>query len=155
MDIERFVRIMKKYSEYNTWLFVVLLMWSMSFLAGFASAADPLIDDNSTEAPKVQNEEQIIPPGKMAQVKKPVTCTQDDYNEVKENMRKSHGEIGLVRYYADQGTGVEILANPTTGTITILEYLPNGLTCFVSTGTRLEFNTEWYSSETNAIQTTY
>lgn len=154
---------MNKHSEYN-WLFVVLLIWSMSFLAGFASAADPLIDEyTSTEEPKVlpqepdEKQEQIIPPGKMAQVMKPVTCTQDEYSDVKENMRKSHGEVGMARYYADQGTGVEILANPMAGTITILEYLPNGLTCIISTGKRLEVNSEWLRdpTEANTIQTTY
>ena len=54
---------------------------------------------------------------------KPVTCTADPYSKVKQNFLESHGEVGFMRYLGDSGTGVEIIGNPDTGTITILEFI--------------------------------
>ena len=85
-----------------------------------------------------------VPEEKLPQVfeaQKPVTCTSDPYDEVKQNFLKSHGEVGLMRYIGDVGTGIEIIGNVDTGTITILEFIPSTkATCFISMGRRLEIN---------------
>ena len=71
--------------------------------------------------PKDLPEEETRP--QVFEAQKPVTCTSDPYDKVKQNFLKSHGEVGLMRYMGDVGTGVEIIGNVDTGTITILEFI--------------------------------
>jgi len=104
----------------------VLLTWTMLLLYNVA-IAEPT--DQTPPKPTVFMSE------------KPVTCTTDSYDMVKKNFAESHGEIGLMRYAGDEKTGVEIIGNTDTGTITILEFIPtNGWTCFISMGKGLEVN---------------
>ena len=87
---------------------------------------------------------------------KPVTCTTDPYSEVKQNFLESHGEVGLMRYLGDNGTGVEIIGNPDTGTITILEFIPTTkATCFISMGKRLEVNSLIFEQKESGITTKF
>ena len=104
----------------------VLLTWTMLLLYNVAIA---------------EPKDQTPPTPTVFQSHKPVTCTTDSYDMVKKNFAESHGEIGLMRYAGDEETGVEILGNTNTGTITILEFIPsNGWTCFISMGKGLEVN---------------
>lgn len=87
---------------------------------------------------------------------KPVTCTADPYSKVKQNFLESHGEVGLMRYLGDNGTGVEIIGNPDTGTITILEFIPSTkATCFISMGKRLEINSLIFEQKESGISTKF
>ena len=97
------------------------------------------------------------PPTKQVfQSMKPVTCTSDSYDVVKKNFADSHGEVGLMRYYGDEKTGVEIIGNTNTGSITILEYLPtNKWTCFISMGKGLEINSLIFEQTKKGIETNY
>ena len=93
------------------------------------------------DPPEVQEEQERKK--SVFQSYKPVTCTTDPYDEVKANFLESHGEVGLMRYFGDNDsgdkTGVEIIGNPDTGTITILEFIPStSSTCFISMGKGLE-----------------
>ena len=121
-DTERFERIMKRHLVSNVW-YSIILIWSLSFLAGFA-----------------YGEEQD---GMMQELQKPVTCTTDSYQKVKNFLKTQHGEVGMFRYTTDVPSGVEIFINPTTGSSTILEYLPDngtGITCIISEGKGAEIN---------------
>ena len=85
---------------------------------------------------------------------KPVTCTTDSYDEVKQNFLESHGEVGFMRYISDSKTAVEIIGNVDTGTITILEFIPsNKYTCFISVGKGLEVNSNIFDKAKQAIET--
>ena len=85
---------------------------------------------------------------------KPVTCTTDEYDVVKQNFLESHGEVGFMRYISDSKTGVEILGNPDTGTISILEFIPsNKYTCFISVGRGLEINSNIFEKAVRGIET--
>jgi len=85
---------------------------------------------------------------------KPVTCTTDEYDVVKQNFLQSHGEVGFMRYISDSKTGVEILGNPDTGTISILEFIPsNKYTCFISVGKGLEVNSMVFDKVKQGIET--
>ena len=85
---------------------------------------------------------------------KPVTCTTDEYDVVKQNFLESHGEVGFMRYISDSKTGVEILGNPDTGTISILEFIPsNKYTCFISVGKGLEVNSMVFDKVKQGIET--
>ena len=85
---------------------------------------------------------------------KPVTCTTDEYDVVKQNFLESHGEVGFMRYISDSKTGVEIIGNPDTGTISILEFIPsNKYTCFISVGKGLEVNSMVFDKVRQGIET--
>lgn len=87
---------------------------------------------------------------------KPVTCTTDEYDVVKQNFLESHGEVGFMRYVSDRKTAVEIIGNPNTGTITILEFIPsNEYTCFISVGKSLEVNSNVFDKAQQGIQTSF
>ena len=61
-----------------------------------------------------------------------------------------------MRYYGDEKTGVEIIGNTNTGSITILEYLPtNKWTCFISMGKGLEINSLIFEQTKKGIETNY
>ena len=85
---------------------------------------------------------------------KPVTCTTDPYDVVKQNFLESHGEVGFMRYISDSKTGVEIIGNPDTGTISILEFIPsNKYTCFISVGKELQVNSNIFEQVKRGIET--
>ena len=96
-------------------------------------------------------------PPQVFQSEKPVTCTTDSYDEVKQNFLESHGEVGFMRYISDRKTAVEIIGNPDTGTITILEFIPsNEYTCFISVGKGLEVNSLIFEQPTKTgVQTSF
>ena len=95
-------------------------------------------------------------PPQVFQSEKPVTCTTDSYDEVKQNFLKSHGEVGFMRYISDSKTGVEIIGNVNTGSITILEFVPsNEYTCFISMGKGLEVNSLVFEQPTKGVQTSF
>jgi len=117
----------------NTKIFLsgCVVVWSLTFMAGLAFG-EPKQDDNS-------------PTGEMFGLEKPVSCTTDDYDEIKKKLQKSHGEVGVVRFISADGTVVEVLANPSTGTSTVLEFLANReVTCIISTGGGAEYNTNLF-----------
>ena len=97
------------------------------------------------------------PPTKQVfQSMKPVTCTSDSYDVVKKNFADSHGEVGFMRYYSDSKTAIEVIGNTTTGSVTILEYLPaNKWTCFISMGKGLEINSLIFEQTKKGIETNY
>ena len=95
-------------------------------------------------------------PPQVFQSEKPVTCTTDSYDEVKQNFLESHGEVGFMRYISDRKTAVEIIGNPDTGTITILEFIPsNEYTCFISVGKSLEVNSNVFDKAKQGIETSF
>lgn len=123
-------------------VYTLLLIWSVSFLAGFASAE-----------PKDRVPEQVP---RIVEMGKPVTCTTDPYDVVKQNFQDSHREVGFMRWASDRGTAVEIIGNPDRGTVTVLEFIPeNGITCFISIGTGLEINSLLFSKKESGIRTSY
>lgn len=125
-------------------VYTLLLIWSVSFLAGFASA-------EPKDLPEVEPSERSV-----FQSSKNVTCTTDPYDVVKKNFQQSHGEIGMMRYVSDIQTGIEVIGNVDTGTITILEFIPpNKITCFISMGKGLEINSLLFSKKENGIRTSY
>jgi hypothetical protein len=90
------------------------------------------------------------------QSQKPVICTNDPYDKVKQNFLQSHGEVGLMRYMDDTGTGVEVIGNVDTGTITILEFIPSiKATCFISMGKGLEINSNIFRKANKGIPTKF
>ena len=112
----------------------------------FSSAAFAEPNDHNTPDPEMQP--------KVFRSDKPVTCTTDSYDEVKQNFLESHGEVGFMRYISDRKTGIEIISNPDTGTITILEFIPsNKYTCFISVGRGLEVNSNIFDKAKQGIQT--
>jgi len=118
-------------------VYAIMLLWSVSFLAGFASAEPK---DLPKEEPKVEKEAPAETP-RIVEMGKPITCTTDPYDVVKQNFQDSHKEVGFMRWVSDRQTAVEVIGNPNKGTVTILEFVPqNGLTCFISIGTGLEVN---------------
>ena len=130
-------------------VYVIMLIWSVSFLAGFASA-----EPGDVRPGPVEPEGQPMP--RVFEAQKPVTCTTDTYDVVKQNFFKSHGEEGLMRWVGDQQTGVEVIGNITTGTITILEYLQsNKSTCFISLGKGLEVNSLILKKAEKGIEASY
>ena len=85
---------------------------------------------------------------------KPVTCTTDSYDEVKQNFLESHGEVGFMRFISDSRTAVEVIGNVDTGTVSILEFIPsNKYTCFISVGRGLEVNSNIFDKAKQGIQT--
>mgnify|MGYP003684026601 FL=1 len=85
---------------------------------------------------------------------KPVTCTTDPYDVVKQNFLESHGEVGFMRYISDSKTGVEIIGNVNTGSISILEFIPsNKYTCFISVGKELQVNSNIFDKVKEGIET--
>lgn len=126
----------------------LILMWSATFLSSVALAAPE--DYVAPESPEVQTLPQVF------QSAKPVTCTTDTYDEVKKNFLESHGEVGLMRFISDSKTGVEVIGNVDTGTITILEFIPsNKYTCFISVGRKLEVNSNIFEKAKQGIRTSY
>ena len=123
------------------------LTLSVLLFSGSALAAP---EDYNTPDPE-------IPQPEMPQVfrsDKPVTCTTDSYDEVKQNFLESHGEVGFMRYISDSKTAVEIIGNVDTGTITILEFIPsNKYTCFISVGKGLEVNSNIFDKAKQGIET--
>jgi hypothetical protein len=104
--------------------------------------------------PKDLPEEETRP--QVFQSQKPVTCTDDPYDKVKQNFLQSHGEVGLMRYIGDSGTGVEVIGNVDTGTITILEFIPSSkVTCFISMGQRLEINSNIFQKANKGTPTKF
>ena len=123
-------------------VYTLLLIWSVSFLAGFAYGE-----------PKDRVPEQLP---RIVEMGKPVTCTTDPYDVVKQNFQDSHREVGFMRWASDRGTAVEIIGNPDRGTVTVLEFVPeNGITCFISIGTGLEINSLLFSKKESGIRTSY
>ena len=117
-------------------VYAIMLLWSVSFLAGFASAEPK----DRWDEPKVEKEAPAETP-RIVEMGKPVTCTTDPYEVVKQNFQDSHKEVGFMRWVSDRGTAVEVIGNPSKGTVTVLEFIPqNGVTCFISIGTGLEVN---------------
>ena len=93
-------------------------------------------------------------PPRIFKSSKPVNCTTDSYDVIKNNFVKSHGEVGFMRFLSDEGTGIEIIGNPTTGTVTILEFIPSKqYTCFISTGKGLEVNSLIFEQVKKGIET--
>ena len=130
-------------------VYLIMLIWSVSFLAGFASA-----EPGDIRPGPIEPEGQQMP--RVFESQKPVTCTTDTYDVVKQNFFKSHGEEGLLRWVGDQQTAVEVIGNIETGTITILEYLPsNKATCFISMGKGLEINSLLFKKAETGIRTSY
>ena len=85
---------------------------------------------------------------------KPVTCTTDSYDEVKQNFLESHGEVGFMRFISDSRTAVEVIGNVDTGTVSILEFIPsNEYTCFISVGKGLEVNSNIFDKAKQGIET--
>lgn len=119
-DIERFERIMKRFSKYDI-CYLIALIWSISFLAGFAHAQE----------------------GQMLDYKKAVSCTTDEYQKVKNFLKTQHGELPMFRYITSIPSGVELFVNPVKGTSSILEYIPDeGLTCIISEGKDTQINSK-------------
>jgi hypothetical protein len=120
------------------WAFdCLILIWSVTFLASVAYAEPK---DLPKEEPKVEKEAPAETP-RIVEMGKPITCTTDPYDVVKQNFQDSHKEVGFMRWVSDRQTAVEVIGNPSKGTVTILEFVPqNGLTCFISIGTGLEVN---------------
>ena len=124
------------------YLSTVLLTWTMLLLYNVANAEPKDFIQPETETPP-----------QVFQSEKPVTCTTDAYDEVKQNFLESHGEVGFMRYVSDRKTAVEIIGNPDTGTITILEFIPsNEYTCFISVGKSLEVNSNVFDKAKQGIQ---
>ena len=87
---------------------------------------------------------------------KPVTCTTDSYETVKQNFFESHGEVGFMRFISDSRTAVEVIGNVTTGTISILEFIPsNEYTCFISVGKGLQVNSNIFEKAVEGVETNY
>ena len=105
--------------------------------------------------PKDLEKPEVTPPQpQVFTSSKPVTCTTDPYDVVKKNFLESHGEVGFMRYLSDSKTGVEIIGNPDTGTISILEFIPsNKYTCFISVGKGLEVNSMVFDKVKQGIET--
>lgn len=117
----------------NIFLSGCVVVWSLTFLAGLAYG-EPKQNDNPPPAT-----------GEMFGLQKPVSCTRDDYDEIKEKLKTSHGEIGVVRFNSADGTVVELVVNPSTGTSTLLEFLgESGITCIISSGGGTEYNTNLF-----------
>lgn len=134
----------------QSWAYdALILIWSVTFLSSVAIAAP---EDYVAPDPE-------IPQAEMPQVfrsDKPVTCTTDSYDEVKQNFLESHGEVGFMRYISDSKTAVEIIGNVDTGTVTILEFIPsNKYTCFISVGRGLEVNSNIFDKAKQGIRTSY
>ena len=112
----------------------------------FSGSAFAAPEDYNTPDPEIQPQ--------VFRSDKPVTCTTDSYDEVKQNFLESHGEVGFMRYISDSKTAVEIIGNVDTGTITILEFIPsNKYTCFISVGKGLEVNSNIFDKAKQAIET--
>jgi hypothetical protein len=127
---------------------VLILIWSVTFLSSVAIAAPE--DYVTPESPEGRTLPQVFTSDK------PVTCTTDTYDEVKKNFLESHGEVGLMRFISDGKTGVEVIGNVDTGSITILEFIPsNKYTCFISVGKKLEVNSNIFEKAKQGIQTSY
>ena len=123
------------------------LTLSVLLFSGSALAAP---EDYNTPDPEIPQAE--MP--KVFRSDKPVTCTTDSYDEVKQNFLESHGEVGFMRYISDSKTAVEIIGNVDTGTITILEFIPsNKYTCFISVGKGLEVNSNIFDKAKQGIET--
>jgi len=124
----------------------VLLTWTMLLLYNVANAEPKDFVQPETETPP-----------QVFQSEKPVTCTTDSYDEVKQNFLQSHGEVGFMRYISDRKTVVEIIGNPDTGTISILEFIPSSeYTCFISVGKGLEVNSLIFEQPTKTgVQTSF
>ena len=133
----------------QSWAYdALILIWSVTFLSSVAIAAPE--DYVTPESP----EEQTLP--QVFTSDKPVTCTTDPYDVVKKNFLDSHGEVGLMRFISDGKTGVEVIGNVDTGSITILEFIPsNKYTCFISVGKKLEVNSNIFEKAKHGIQTSY
>lgn len=126
----------------------LILVWSVTFLSSIAFAAPE--DYVAPESPEGQTIPQVFTSDK------PVTCTTDTYDQVKKNFLESHGEVGLMRFISDSKTGVEVIGNVDTGSITILEFIPsNKYTCFISVGKKLEINSNIFEKAKHGIQTSY
>ena len=118
----------------------------------FSSVA--FAEPNDYQTPEPETPPQVLTPPQVFTSDKPVTCTTDPYDVVKKNFLESHGEVGLMRFISDSKTGVEIIGNPSTGTISILEFIPsNKYTCFISVGKRLEINSNVFEQTDEKIQT--
>ena len=133
----------------QSWAYdALILIWSVAFLSSVAMAAPE--DYVTPESPEGQAQPQVFTSDK------PVTCTTDAYDEVKKNFLESHGEVGLIRFISDGKTGVEVIGNVDTGSITILEFIPsNKYTCFISVGKKLEVNSNIFDKAKPGIQTSY
>jgi len=61
-------------------------------------------------------------PPQVFQSEKPVTCTTDAYDEVKQNFLESHGEVGFMRYVSDRIAGrVDCIAE-FDGKLSIIDF---------------------------------
>ena len=131
------------------WAFdCLILIWSVTFLASVAYA-----EPGDVRPVEPEPEPEVTP--RVFQSAKPVTCTSDPYDMVKQNFQQSHGEVGLMRWVSDVQTAVEIIGNTSTGTITILEHLATGATCFISIGKGLEVNSLVFQETVKGIKTSY
>ena len=130
----------------------------LALLCSGSALAEPkdLQQIPEVDPPEVQEEQEQKKT--VFQSYKPVTCTTDPYDEVKANFLESHGEVGLMRYFGDNDsgdkTGVEIIGNPDTGTITVLEFIPaTSTTCFISMGKGLEINSLIFEQKGKVLKT--
>ena len=113
-----------------------------------------LFSGSALAAPEDYTAPEAETPPQVFTSDKPVTCTTDPYDVVKQNFLESHGEVGFMRYISDSKTGVEIIGNPDTGTISILEFIPsNKYTCFISVGKGLEVNSNVFDKVKQGIET--
>jgi len=113
-----------------------------------------LFSGSALAAPEDYNTPEPETPPQVFRSDKPVTCTTDSYDEVKQNFLESHGEVGFMRYISDSKTAIEIIGNVDTGTITILEFIPsNKYTCFISVGRGLEVNSNIFDKAKQGIET--
>lgn len=124
---------MKRFSTSNV-VYAIVLLWSLSFLGGFAYGQE-------VPAPAPSPNE-----GGMTETTKPVACTVRPYDSIKTYLRNSHGEIGVVRFITDIGTGIEVFVNPVTGTSTVLEFIgEQKITCILGSGRGAQYNQEFFS----------
>ena len=81
----------------------------------------------------------------IAVAKLSVTCTMKPFEELRKEIMQKYGEVGVVRFLSSVGTQIEILANPVSGTSTLLEYLPQEkITCILGNGGNTEYNTNLF-----------
>jgi hypothetical protein len=117
----------------DKYLIGCVTIWIVLISCGFAFGEELPKDTEKPEQPFT---------GEMFRLHKPVSCTNDSYEAVKGKLLSSHGEVGVVRWISAEGTIIEILANPISGSSTLLEYHPPSMTtCVLSSGTGAEYNT--------------
>ena len=131
-------------------LFSIVVLLSI-LIWGIATAAENKLSPSPIPDPEYNNEQFELPelppdPDAMIAVAKPVTCTMKPFEELRKEIMQKYGEVGVVRFLSSVGTQMEILANPVSGTSTLLEYLPQEkITCILGNGGNTEYNTNLFN----------